>query len=235
VIARNNVPVPIAFSHLLEQHGATSAFGVGLASVLLAGDVIALEGDLGAGKTTLARAICLSLGAPRELLASPTFVLMHQYPLPPDSPARTLAHIDAYRMRATDDLDVLGWDQVFDDSGRARADTIALVEWPQRLPRALAACARIELAHEPGGSRTVRATLPDSWAQRPLVRVLAQRDPVRCPRTGAWVSPTEPGYPFASSRARDADLYRWLTEGYVISTGLDSVQDDSDDPARNED
>src|SRR6185436_10389192 len=77
--------VPLSRTSPCEDY--TLALGRGLASLLRPGDVIALHGELGAGKTTLVRAIAQGLRIDPRLVSSPTFVLVNQYPVPKDAPA----------------------------------------------------------------------------------------------------------------------------------------------------
>lgn len=87
------------------------------------GSVIALHGELGAGKTTLVRALCEGLGVhDTDAVTSPTFALMHEY----DTARGVVVHADLYRLRSPDDLDQLGWDEL---TSLAAA---TLVEWPER-------------------------------------------------------------------------------------------------------
>lgn len=101
----------------------TRAFGVNLAKACLAGDVVLLTGDLGAGKTTLTQFIAEGLNVPAEFyVTSPSFALMHEYPgtIP-------LYHIDCYRLTGEDDVEESGlMDYIV-------ADGLAVVEWPDRL------------------------------------------------------------------------------------------------------
>jgi tRNA threonylcarbamoyladenosine biosynthesis protein TsaE len=83
--------------------------------------VITLEGDLGAGKTTLARAICVGYGV-REEVTSPTFAIVHVY----DAPKSPVYHIDLFRIDGTRDLQNIGWDDI------VQGDALLLIEWPQR-------------------------------------------------------------------------------------------------------
>ncbi|MBF0562632.1 MAG: tRNA (adenosine(37)-N6)-threonylcarbamoyltransferase complex ATPase subunit type 1 TsaE [Alphaproteobacteria bacterium] len=102
---------------------ATAALGRALARVLEPGDVVALRGDLGSGKTALARAfIQAQLGADAEV-PSPTFTLVQTYDMPSGV---AVWHFDLYRLDHPDDSLELG----FED---ALADGIVLVEWPERL------------------------------------------------------------------------------------------------------
>ena len=83
--------------------------------------VIAISGELGAGKTTLAQAICRGAGV-REFVTSPTFALVQRY-----AGARApVYHLDLYRLESARDLTNLGWDDVLRD------DALVLIEWPER-------------------------------------------------------------------------------------------------------
>jgi tRNA threonylcarbamoyladenosine biosynthesis protein TsaE len=82
---------------------------------------IALDGDLGAGKTTLARAICLGYGV-SEAVTSPTFAIVHVY----DAPKSAVYHVDLYRLDGPRDLQNIGWDDI------VQSDALLLIEWPDR-------------------------------------------------------------------------------------------------------
>ncbi len=96
----------------------TEAFGLRLSDVLEAGDVIALTGDLGAGKTTLTKAIARGLGV-RETVTSPTFMIIKEY----RSGRLPLYHFDVYRLGSAEDLYDIGGDEYFDGDG------VCIVEW----------------------------------------------------------------------------------------------------------
>lgn len=102
--------------------------------------VVTLEGDLGAGKTTLARALCAGLGVvDLQAVTSPTFSLVQQYA----APAGAVVHVDLYRLRSDAELEALGWDEVVATS------SVLLVEWPERALATLPAhTIRITLAHD---------------------------------------------------------------------------------------
>jgi tRNA threonylcarbamoyl adenosine modification protein YjeE len=87
---------------------------------------ITLEGDLGAGKTTLARALCKGAGV-RDMSAvtSPTFAIVHQYP----ADSGLVVHADLYRLSDDQALDAFGWDEIVTTA------SLLLVEWPQRATR----------------------------------------------------------------------------------------------------
>ncbi|MEI6986441.1 MAG: tRNA (adenosine(37)-N6)-threonylcarbamoyltransferase complex ATPase subunit type 1 TsaE [Rhodospirillaceae bacterium] len=115
------MPNPICLT--LLDVVATERLGAKLAAVLRMGDVVALSGDLGAGKSVLARAIIRALtGNDEEEVPSPTFTLVQCY----DSPAGMVWHYDLYRLSAADEVVELGWEE-------AGATGIVLVEWPERL------------------------------------------------------------------------------------------------------
>ena len=98
---------------------ATDAIGKALADLLSPGDVVLLHGDLGAGKTALARAIIRArLGDPDMAVPSPTFALVQPYP--------GIVHADLYRLSHEDELEELG---LFDED-----QAIRLIEWPDRAP-----------------------------------------------------------------------------------------------------
>ena len=138
---------------LLPDEGATERFGRALGAVLRAGDVVALFGTLGAGKTTLARGVLRGLGFEGEV-ASPTFPIVQVYDgVPP------LWHVDLYRLEHADELAELGLDE-------ARLDAALLIEWPERLPRLWDDALRLSLAIRPDGARALTAGVPPAWGGR---------------------------------------------------------------------
>lgn len=107
----------------LPDEAATEQLGATLAARLETGDVIGLKGDLGVGKTTLARAIVrAACGDPAMIVPSPTFTLVEVY----DTPRGSFWHFDLYRLEAPEQVFELGWEE-------ALAEGIAIVEWPERL------------------------------------------------------------------------------------------------------
>ena len=94
--------------------------------------VVAISGELGSGKTTLAQAICRGYGVVGAV-TSPTFALVHQYA----SPRSPVYHVDLYRLEHESQLTNIGWDEI------VSSHALVLVEWPER------AGARLPLAHVP--------------------------------------------------------------------------------------
>jgi tRNA threonylcarbamoyl adenosine modification protein YjeE len=143
---------PFAHSVYLTDMAATEALGARIAAGLETGDAVALEGDLGAGKTTLARAILRGLGVSEEV-PSPTFTLVQLY----ETPHLTVRHYDLYRIESPGEIDELGLDD-------ALAEGAALIEWPERAEGRLPPDV-LHLALSIGqGLRGARLTGPAKWA-----------------------------------------------------------------------
>jgi tRNA threonylcarbamoyladenosine biosynthesis protein TsaE len=131
----------------LPDENATAAFAARLAALAAPGDVIALEGELGAGKTSFARAFIRARGG-GETVPSPTFTLVQVY----DLPGGAVWHFDLYRLRQPGEA----WELAIEDAFR---DGISLIEWPERLGLLLPA-QRLDIALDFGLAPTARrATL----------------------------------------------------------------------------
>jgi tRNA threonylcarbamoyladenosine biosynthesis protein TsaE len=115
----------------LSDLAAMAAYGAAIAAQLKAGDVVALTGGLGAGKTTLARAILAALGHPGEV-PSPTFTIIETYDAPPLR--LPTVHADFYRLNHPDEAIEIGLDDY-------REGAVLLAEWPEQAGG---------FAHEPG-------------------------------------------------------------------------------------
>lgn len=123
----------------------TLAWGRTLAVTLHAGDVIALVGTLGAGKTHATKGIVAGLGSTAEV-SSPTFTLVHEY----TGSGLTAFHFDFYRLDAAEEVLNIGWDDYLDAGG------VVIVEWADKFPSLLPASTRwfrFELL--PDGARSV--------------------------------------------------------------------------------
>ena len=141
----------------LPDESATIALAQQLAPLLRPGDVVALSGDLGAGKTAFARAVIRALCGSDEEVPSPTFTLVQTY----DAPAATIWHFDLYRLSRADDALELGWEE-------ARGEGIILVEWPDRVgPLLPLKRLNIELSYATAeGARTAALKGSGVWAER---------------------------------------------------------------------
>lgn len=211
----------------------TEALGVALAGVVRAGDVVALHGELGAGKTALVRGMARGMGIDPAAVSSPTFVVAHRYegPAGPRGAARVLWHVDAYRLAGSDELESIGWDRVVDGSG------VVAVEWAERIEGELpTGASRADVRIEPTGASSRRVTIeaPDQWGSREGWAALQQmgagaaKRTVKCPVCGEPVDPASPTFPFSSERCRMADLHKWLSGAYTVSRELSA--EDADDP-----
>lgn len=117
-------------------------WGEAFGAQLSPGSIIALQGELGSGKTTLAQAICRGVGI-REDVTSPTFSLVNEYQIA----GRSLFHLDLYRLNGPADLTNLAWDDII-NSGQT-----VIVEWPERAgDRMPDDAVRIRLDYVPGDS-----------------------------------------------------------------------------------
>lgn len=126
----------------------TTRVGEKIGKLLKAGDVVALSGELGAGKTTLVRGIVRALGVDPDEVASPTFVLVHEY-----EGKFKIYHMDWYRLKAVKGEDALLAEECF------ASPSVALVEWPER-GRGVLPKKRIEvkISHSGGDKRVIEYT-----------------------------------------------------------------------------
>jgi tRNA threonylcarbamoyladenosine biosynthesis protein TsaE len=149
----------------LATRRATRRFGAALAASLRPGDLLVLEGELGAGKTFLTRAIARGLGVPSAVpVTSPTFTLLNEYATPVP-----LVHADLYRLGEADELIELG---LLDRIGR---EVIAIVEWGDRFSDALGERGLwIWLRYEEAG-RSARLQARGDSGEALLARLLARR------------------------------------------------------------
>lgn len=130
----------LAGSHTVTSPEAMQELGARFAQSLHAGDVVALDGELGAGKTQLVKGIVRGLSG-TSTVTSPTFTLVHEYP----SPACTIYHIDLYRLEHPDELEHAGITELLPPQ-----DGISLVEWAAKFPNLLPPNRiRIRIIHDP--------------------------------------------------------------------------------------
>lgn len=115
-----------------------------VAEGLAAGDVLALQGGLGAGKTHFTKGLAAGLGCRGEV-TSPTFTLVHEY----GGGRLPLFHFDFYRMESEDEVLRIGWDEYLDEDG------VVVVEWPDKFPELLPPGTQwLKVVHD-GGARVV--------------------------------------------------------------------------------
>ncbi len=138
----------------LATEAETSDLGARLAAVVRPGDVIALLGDLGAGKSTLARALIQALAGPDTEVPSPTFTLVQTYA----TPGLAVWHFDLYRLEDPGEARELGLEEA--------AEGLSVIEWPERLGRDLPHTRlEVRLSFE-GTGRIAHLTDCDDWSTR---------------------------------------------------------------------
>ena len=203
-----------------ETHGADQTIAVGrrFGALMRPGDVAALSGTLGAGKTTFVRGVAQALGVDASLVASPTYVVMHEYP----GERMGLIHVDAYRLSSADDVDSLGWDRAL------RGEVAMVIEWPDRIADAIndKVTARVTITPTGETSRRIEFDLPETWRVREGAMRLAASLDVVCPVTGRPVPADSPTWPFADERARLTDLHRWFSGQYLLSRPMEQADEE---------
>ena len=149
-----------AEASLSSSEAATERAGVALAGRLRPGDVVLLEGDLAAGKTTLVRGLAVGLGGSADDVSSPSFVLVQTYPCAAAGVER-LHHVDLYRLAdRLPELRALGLEEILSDP-----TAVTAVEWPKdTLATWIPADARVwhcRLTLIEGGARRIEITAPE--------------------------------------------------------------------------
>lgn len=140
VASRHIVPPGAGRGRLLVTERELCDWGEKLGESSSAPLIVAVSGDLGTGKTTLAQSICRGYGVTEEV-TSPTYALVHQY----SAPRSEVYHIDLYRLDSAGQLTNLGWDDII------QSDALVIVEWPDRAGDRLPANhVPIDLEYAPG-------------------------------------------------------------------------------------
>ncbi len=201
----------------LASPDETATLGQALGAVLMPGDVVALEGELGAGKTTIVRSIVEGLGGKANHVSSPTFTIAQEY----TAGAHAVVHIDAYRLDPdSDELGPMGYDRLDD------GESVVLIEWPGKLAGRVEFSATVTLTHAGETTREITLELPEDWQTRTgMLALEALCEPPRvdtvCPATGERVAADSPTWPFVNERARMADLHGWLSEKYTVTRPIE--------------
>ncbi len=209
----------------------TARIGTVVARHVVSGDVIALVGPLGAGKTQFVAGMADGLGIDVRQVSSPTFVLVHEYAAPGGK--TVLMHIDAYRITSAADLESIGWEP---GGGELADDAVVVVEWADRIADELGDDhLRIELEHVSEQARRVTLMAHGRWIDQMAKlccdlehlkchdspEAAAPQRTSRCPVCKGDVQPDDPFFPFCGERCRTIDLGKWLKGNYAISRPLE--------------
>ncbi|MCP4836567.1 MAG: tRNA (adenosine(37)-N6)-threonylcarbamoyltransferase complex ATPase subunit type 1 TsaE [Phycisphaera sp.] len=187
--------------------------------------LVALEGELGAGKTRLARGLARGLGLEPDSISSPTFVIHVEHPSAVEG-GPIFSHLDAYRVADTEELEPIGFEEIVADP-----DRLVAVEWASRIASDLPP-ERIEVRIDHRGERERAVTVVDRRDDRSARTRLREAFEARtnawcttlggercCPSCGKRCEDPE-ARPFCSNRCRLADLEGWFGSHYSISRPL---------------
>lgn len=209
----------VMVEYVTQSEGDTIALAASMAAALRSGDVLALNGPLGSGKTRFVRGLVRGLGLDERSVSSPTFLICHEY-----RPATTageqrlgIIHIDAYRLRGVEELDTIGWDEFLQ-----RDDVVIAVEWADCVDSELPDN-RISIEFEHIGETQRRITIHDRSNDDDRfngLEAVLQRDTKPCPICSTPVHEDAETLPFCSARCRMVDLGNWFSGSRVISRPL---------------
>jgi tRNA threonylcarbamoyl adenosine modification protein YjeE len=198
----------------LQSHAESDTMRIAarLAAHLVPGDLVALDGPLGAGKTCFVRGLARGLGIEGDVVSSPTFVICQEYATPS---GLRLAHADAYRLSGPDELEAIGWEEMLEDPL-----TLVVIEWPQRIAEALPR-RRIDITFTHTGEEDRLLTIEAAGEYDERFAELARRLPIitehACPACSTTVTSAAEHFPFCSRRCRMVDLGKWMKESYRVS------------------
>ena len=210
----------------------TEQLGETIATTIVPPIVLAIDGEMGAGKTQLVRGLAKGLGLDPAEISSPTFVIcaLHEG-------ACRLVHMDAYRLGSLDELETIGYEEMLEEHSLVMA-----IEWASRIMDAIPE-KRIEIriAHRGETSRGIEVIdrRDDSHQRARLSETLADLFDARdipidkkegaCPTCGRAIEEDAIEFrPFCSSRCRMADLGKWLGGYYSISREITADEELSD-------
>jgi tRNA threonylcarbamoyladenosine biosynthesis protein TsaE len=209
----------------IETHDedGTERLGEVLAETCSRPVFLALDGDLGSGKTRLARGLARGLGLDPNEISSPTFVIHVEH----RGNDVSFSHLDAYRLKSDDELESVGFQELLTD-----ADRLVAVEWASRIESSLPS-ERIDVRLNHRGQNlrgfTIFDRRSDDRARRRLEEALEARcggrsvlikQDLKCPTCGASVD-DDAARPFCSPRCRLADLAHWFGGEYSISRPIE--------------
>jgi tRNA threonylcarbamoyladenosine biosynthesis protein TsaE len=205
-----------------DSSDRTEAIAAAVAACLREGDVVLLEGDLGAGKTCFVRGLAQGLGLDPSAVSSPSFVIAQRY----HSDRRSLLHVDAYRVEGATSLAGIDLAEMLEEPG-----TVAAIEWPAQLGPLVperAIVVRLRAADESRrtieledrrGDASASARLGEAMTALFGARAVEHVESI-CPICKTALAADAPR-PFCSSRCRLADLERWFSGRYVVSRPLE--------------
>ncbi|MCS6302293.1 MAG: tRNA (adenosine(37)-N6)-threonylcarbamoyltransferase complex ATPase subunit type 1 TsaE [Nitrospira sp.] len=153
---------------ILSSAGETELFGYTIGRLLHRGEVLALIGELGAGKTALVRGIVAGLDAPAASVTSPTFLIVHEYQgrLP-------IVHIDWYRLQRLEETESIGLADYLTE------ETVVAIEWADRFPQLLPEDRlEVEIAHRTRTTRRARVEARGPRSRLLLARIRKMIRPV---------------------------------------------------------
>lgn len=137
------------FSLISASPEETLKAGLRLAKMLQPGDVVCLDGDLGAGKTHLSKGIAEGFGYPAEFVSSPTFAIVNEY----KAEGQILYHFDCYRIEHPEEMMDIGWEDY------AGSEGICIVEWPENIRELIPAEAvQVTLSHRSENEREIQVS-----------------------------------------------------------------------------